>query len=369
MSKSTHARGAVSSAAAPQDPRTPWQFRDGGAKASHDRYATAIGPERAAHHSLDDWTDDDGREARKLRDAQAEAHRAERVRSATVPDVYQVADKVLAPLMEETTTIPRRLRAEIDEGLAARGTRPTRRAKLQEAARLLAGAKAADDLELALAITLRAALLWAPEGGWRAHSPRPRGDGFPSLRALLTAAFAEVALGAGPIPMEVAQNRARTRSIAGEVFVSASHSGSSRAKNAAAVDRRADAQTIIARCRVAPAILAIMYERVVLGRHKEPDDLTIGLRAHAAKMHGIMLPAKPGKDAEPSEIAEWFQAAGIALHGALTEGDAERYVLTADRVLVACYEEAEHALRKAIGLERRKRKPSTRVQGRSEARS
>jgi len=310
------------------------------------RYATHDGPPRAARN-LDEWTTEGGREDRRLDDAIGTREAEERARARAIPDVYEVADRVLAPLVEAQRTIPRRLRAVVPEALEARGVRPTRQAQLAEAGRMLAQEKAAEDPELSLALLLRAAMMFRPEGGWRRDTARPKGDGFRSVRDLLAAAFTEAEIGAGCLPLEVAQNRARTRSLPGEVFVSATRSSTSRARNATAVDRRLDAQRLIASAHVHPADVRLMFERLVLDRHQrskgemDRDAVVDVLRARHAHLMGIALPVRPKGD-----LADWRAECGKALHG----DDAR----AGDARLMVLHEEAEMALRKAIGIGRRK---------------
>ena len=346
---------------------------------------------------LESWTLPGGRADLAL-DA-AIAGREAAVQST--PDVYEVADKVLAPLLEKQTSVPRRLASVMDQALGARGAKPTRENRLKEAARMLAQERAAADPEMSLALLLRAALLFEPEGGWSSQRPRIPSDGFPTVRALLAAAFSDLRLGAGDINLEVAQNRARTHSLPGEVFISASHCGTANAKNAAAIERACDAQRLIAKTRVHPGDIQILFEKLCLDRFKnsnaaiERRDITIAVRARHARTHGIPLPPRPPlwgltedgtpkprpKKPTPSEqehaddlLARWFLDAGLALHGTPEPGpdDAgapgqatcERHVAKRDRTLLAMLDEAENALRRAIGQERRGPTSRRRVQGR-----
>lgn len=323
---------------------------------NHNPYENAHGPPRAARN-LDDWTTDKCRADRMLDEQIADRERADRERARAVPDVYEVADRVLAPLVESQRTIPRRLRGVIPEALEARGARPTRAAQLTEAARMLAQERAASDPELALALLLRAALMFRPEGGWkRDHGPR-KTDGFRSIRDLLMAAFSEAEIGAGSLPLEIAQNRARTRSLPGEVFVHASRSGSSRARNASAVERSMDAQRLIARAHVHPRDVRLLFERFVLGRHDERVDLVDALRARFATGLGLTLPPRPKDDAG---LPAWRTAVALAVYGPCAPGDAPeaerqaRHTRRGDAALLAVHAEAEQALATAIGLARKK---------------
>lgn len=323
-------------------------------RSTYNPYAHCDGPPRALRN-LDDWTTEGGRQDRALDEAIADRERADRERARAVPDVYEVADRVLAPLVEKQRTVPRRLRAVIPEALEARGVRPTRAAQLTEAARMLAQEKAASDPELSLALLLRAAMMFRPEGGWkRDHGPR-KTDGFRSVRDLLMAAFSEAEIGAGSMPLEIAQNRARTRSLPGEVFVQASHSGSSRARNAAAVERSLDAQRLIARAHLHPRDVRLLFERHVLGRHTERPDLLDVLRQRSADVLGVTLPPRTGLTED-----DWRRQAGEALHGPPAPGDGPeaermaRHVRRCDAALLAVHDEAEQALRVAIGQGRRR---------------
>lgn len=328
----------------------------------HNPYEHAHGPPRASRN-LDDWTTDGGPRDRALDEAITDRERTDRERARAVPDVYEVADRVLAPLVETQTSVPRRLRGVIPEALEARGVRPTRAAQLTEAARMLAQERAASDPELALALLLRAAMMFRPEGGWkRDHGPR-KTDGFRSVRDLLMAAFSEAEIGAGSLPLEIAQNRARTRSLPGEVFVHASRSGSSRARNASAVERSLDAQSLIARAHVHPRDVRLLFERFVLGRYEERVDLVDALRARAALGLGIPIPVRPKDDAA---IPEWRTAVGLAIHGPCQPGEGPeaerqtRHTRKGDATLLAVHQEAEQALATAIGIARKKphRKPA-----------
>ena len=362
-------------------------------------YAHIDGPERDPSHSLDDWTTEGGRADRELDDAITQREANERALSAAIPDVYEVADRVLAPLVTQLRSVPRRLQAEVVEALERRGKKPTRTAQLAEAAIREAQERAAEDPEIGLALLLRAALLWRPEGGWQSHGPRDRREGFSSVKDLLGAAFTDLALGAGAIPLEIAQNRARTRSLPGEVFVQASHSGSSNARNATAIDRALDARSIIAKSRVYPGDIEILYAWRVVGllqddRALDPTapplppakSLLAALRQRHAVARGALLPPPPkgrpahdDKPAQPptaAETVEWMRVAGLSLHGPLapTMGEAEErfaareteHLRRADRALYARLHDAESVLAQAIGhtprrgVSRRPPKPAPR---------
>lgn len=358
-------------------------------------YASVPVDEYPATGGLAAWTAPGDREDRALDDAIEERKAAERALAQSTPDVYEVADKVLAPLLEKQTSVPRRLAPVMEQALAARGLKPTRSNRLQEAARMLAQERAAADPELSLALLLRAALLFEPDGGWSPLRPSAPRDGFSSVRALLAAAFSDLRLGAGDINLSIAQNRARTHSLPGEVFVSPSHCGTSNAKNAAAIERACDAQRLIAKTRVHPADVQILFEKLCLERFKNSDSaaeqraLTVAVRARHARLHGVTLPPPPPlwgldddgapkprpKKPTPSEQAHaddlevrWFLDAGLALHGTPEPGpdDAgapgqatcERHVARHDRALLALLDEAEDALRRAIGQQRRTKRKS-----------
>jgi hypothetical protein len=337
------------------------------------RYADHDGPPRAVRN-LDDWTQEKCRADRDL-DAEIDARDdADKKRRAAIPDVYEVADRVLAPLLAEVdiTSVPRRLKQDVDDALAARGVKkPNRKQKITEAMRLLAGDKAAGDIELSLGLTLAAALLWEPQGGWKAHAPRgPRREGFTSLRHVLAAAFEDVTLGVSAIPLEVAQNRARTRSIDGECFISASHSSSGRARNASALDRTIDAQALIFRSTVDVGLVPLLFERHVMGKHQSRDAMLEELHrrearsrkkrtqmvnvndpsdTHFAMMPTVSLPPRPGKGATDSELAAWRLACGVLLWGEAP--DQEQHNRKHDGALLRAVRDAEDALRKAMGIE------------------
>jgi hypothetical protein len=369
------------------------------------RYDNFDGPPRDASHSLESW-----HVAADQADAAQEA--AERRASKALPDLYQVADAVLTPLMgsKPLRAIPRRLGTAARDALDARGEKLTRENLLLEAARFLAQERAAADPELAVALLLRAALLFRPTGGWSGHAPRgARREGFGSLGALLGAAFSEIPLGMAAIPMEIAQNRARTRSRDGEVFVQASHSGTSRARNAEAVERRTDAQALIYRSQVELSAVSILFERHVLGRYRERADLLDELRYREARrrrlpgtlkdMHtgeevvsslplSMELPARPARwglvtvglrrdltriqlprdppdgiseaelQAAANEEAAWRLAVGVLLWGDHEKQD--QHIRRCDRALLRPVEDAETALGAAIG-QRRGSPRSTRV--------
>lgn len=325
-------------------------------RSTHNPYENAHGPPRALRN-LDDWTADKCRADRILDAEREDFARAESDRKRSIPDIYAAARKVLAPLIEDQRTIPRRLRVAVRESLAARGMHdPPRAAQLAEAALMLAQEKAAKDPELMFAVLLGAAHLWEPEGGWKAHAPRPpKTDGFRSVRDLLMAAFSEAEIGAGSLPLEIAQNRARTRSLPGEVFVHASRSGSSHARNAAAVERSLDAQRLIARAHLHPRDVRLLFERHVLGKHTDRADLLDALRQRAAAVLGIRLPPRAGLTED-----DWRRQAGEALHGPPAPGESPeaervaRHVRRCDAALLAVHDEAEQALRVAIGQGRRK---------------
>lgn len=339
---------------------------------------------------LAEWSRPGGREDLALDAAIDQREHAERVAKTAIPDVYEVADAVLAPLLGKTTSVPRRLRAAVDETLTKRGAKLTRGNRLAEAARMAAQDRLADDPEMSLALLLRAALLFKPDGGWQTSSPRSPHGSFPSVRALLAAAFSERRLGAGEISFEVAQNRARTHSLPGEVHVVASRCGTSRAKNADAIERACDAQRILAKSNLHPADILLLFEKLVLDRFKRSDKaaerraLVSAARARHARVHSIALPPLPhlwGIDADgtpkprpkkptPSEQdhadtleATWFEACGVALHGlpepseedagAPSQATVDRHIAKHDRGLLALIDEAEQTLRKAIGQERR----------------
>lgn len=361
------------------------------------RYADVEGPPRDPRHSLDDWTLDKGREDRHLDAAIAEREAREKTRGASTPDVYEVASKVLDPFLNPQRSIPRRYVRTIEDALAAQGLKPTRANKLRMAAHFMAQEKIAEDPELSLALLMRAAFLFKPEGGWHSTGPRKRTEGFPSVRALLIAAFSELRLGAGETSFEVAQNRARTHSLPGEVFVSASHSGTSNARNASAIERSCDAQRILAQSGVHPSDIRLLFARLVLDLYRLPDEQqarrewTIAVRARFAPSLGATLPTRPTpwgkdprtgrpkpppKDAPPSEVdaaakAEdaWFLAAGLALHGDPPAPEdprdtpsPERHIAKGDRALCATVDEAEQRIRTMIGQLRRMAKPRRRVQ-------
>jgi hypothetical protein len=335
-------------------------------RAHPNRYANHDGPPRAVRN-LDDWTQEGGRADRDL-DAAIDAREDDsRRRRAAIPDVYEVAERVLAPLLgEKVKSIPRRLRQDVLERLAARGVEtPTRAQKLHETRRLLAGLAAAADMEVQLALVLAAAHLWEPQGGWKAHAPRgPRRDGFVSLRHLLASAFEDVTLGVSAIPLEIAQNRARTRSLDGECFVQASHSSSGRARNAPALDRQLDAQAVIYRSTVDLALVPLLFERHALGRHATRDEMLDELQRREARKRKVMLPGRPGKGATDTEIGGWRLACGVLLWG--EAADQEQHNRRHDGALLRAVRDAEDALRKALGMEDR-RAPSSRARGISEA--
>lgn len=325
-------------------------------RAFSNRYANHDGPPRAVRN-LDDYTQPGGRADRDL-DAAIDAREEDaQKRRAAIPDVYEVADRVLAPLLGdiEVTAVPRRLRQDVADALAARGVKnPSRQQKLTEAMRILAGDRAAGDIELSLGITLAAALLWEPQGGWKAHAPRgPRREGFTSLRHLLASAFEDVALGVSAIPLEVAQNRARTRSIDGECFVQASHSSSGRARNAAAVERRADAQAVIFRSTVDLGLVPLLFERHVQDKHKTRDAMLEELHRREARKRRVMLPARPQRGSTDSEMAAWRLACGVLLWGEASDQD--QHNKRHDGALLRAVRDAEDALRKAMGIEVRQR--------------
>jgi hypothetical protein len=320
------------------------------------RYSHVIGPERALRN-LDDWTSDTGREARKL-DAACDARDADsRVRKKAVPDVYEVADRVLAPLLDKKSvrSVPARLKQDVTDNLAARGVKhPSKKQRLREATRLLAGIRAAGDIELSLGLLLAAAHLWEPEGGWKAHTPRgPRIEGFSSLQHLLSAAFDSVALGAGCVPLEIAQNRARTRSLDGEVFVQASRSSTGRARGVDALTRSIDAQAIVYRSAVDMSVVPLLFERHVLGRYRSADDMVDELRIREARARKVALPPRPSSKASESEIEAWRLACGIAVWG--EDPEQALHVRHHDRAALRKVTVAEDALRVAIGIKRRGR--------------
>lgn len=370
-------RREVSDAAGYPDPPPNW-------------HASVPVDEYPATGGLSEWTADKGREDLALDAAVAAREQEERDTSRTMPDLYAVADAVLAPLMEEQISVPRRLLDAIKETLTARGVKPTRANQLKEAARMMAQDRAAADPEMSLALLMRAALLFKPEGGWQSTGPRKSTEGFHSVRALLQAAFSELRLGTGDINLDVAQSRARTYSVPGEVFISATHCGTANAKNAAAIERACDAQRIIAKANIHPADVRILFEKVALDRFKSSDPaterraLTVAVRARHARTLGVTLPAMPplwGLDSDgapksrpkkptPSEQdhaddlqAIWYIDAGIVLHGMpeASEDDAgapsqatiEKHLRRRDGALLAALDEAENALRRAIGQERR----------------
>lgn len=342
----------------------------------HRGYDECDGPPRDPSHSLETWH-------AAQDDAAAERRAEERRAAQALPDLYQVADKVLAPLMGgPLRAVPRRLGTAARDALEARGEKPTRENLLLEAARFLAQEQAATDPELAVALLLRAALLFRPAGGWSRQAPRrARGEGFGSLGALLGAAFSELAIGQGVMSLEVAQNRARTRSLGHEVFVQASHSGTSRARNADAVDRRTDAQALIYRSQVDLQLLPLLFERHVLGRYRERAELLDELRHREAQRRQVALPGRPARwglarvgtrrdgtviavprdppaglsDAEVEQVeAEeraWQLAVGVALWG--MDLKQEAHIRKSDRGLLRPVEEAEDALLRAIGQPRR----------------
>jgi hypothetical protein len=320
-------------------------------RAHPNRYANADGPPRAVRN-LDDWTQEGGRQDRALDAAIDARDESDKRRRAAIPDVYEVAERVLAPLLDEVPkTTPRRLRQDIDERLAARGVeKPNRAQRIAEARRLLAGDKAASDIELSLGLTLAAALLWEPQGGWKAHAPRgPRREGFTSLRHVLASAFEDVTLGVSAIPLEVAQNRARTRSLDGEVFVAASHSSSGRARNASALDRTIDAQAVIYRSTVDLGLVSLLFERHVMGKHTSRDAMLDELQRREARKPTVSLPPRPGKGATDSELAAWRLACGVLLWGEAP--DQEQHNRKHDGALLRAVRDAEDALRKAMGIE------------------
>jgi hypothetical protein len=324
-------------------------------RAHPNRYANADGPPRAVRN-LDDWTQEGGRQDRALDAAIDARDESDKRRRAAIPDVYEVAERVLAPLLDEVPkTTPRRLRQDIDERLAARGVeKPNRAQRIAEARRLLAGDKAASDIELSLGLTLAAALLWEPQGGWKAHAPRgPRREGFTSLRHVLASAFEDVTLGVSAIPLEVAQNRARTRSLDGEVFVAASHSSSGRARNASALDRTIDAQAVIYRSTVDLGLVSLLFERHVMGKHTSRDAMLDELQRREARKRKVMLPARPAKGATDSEQGAWRLACGVVLWGEAP--DQEQHNRRHDGALLRAARGAEDALRKAMGIEVRQR--------------
>lgn len=370
-------RREVSDAAGYPDPPPNWH-----ASVPIDEYPATGG--------IDAWTLPEGREDRALDAAIAEREASERTTAQAIPDVYDVADKVLAPFLEKQTSVPRRIASVMGDALAARGLKSTRSNRLAQAARALAQERIADDPELSLALLMRAALLFQPEGGWRPDGPRKSAEGFHSVRALLQAAFSELRLGTGNLNLEIAQNRARTHSLPGEVFISASHCGTASTKNAAAIERACDAHRIIAKANIHPADVRILFEKVALDRFKSSDPaterraLTVAVRARHARTLGVTLPAMPplwGLDSDgapkprpkkptPSEQdhaddlqAIWYIDAGIVLHGMpeASEADAgapsqatiEKHLRRRDGALLAALDEAENALRRAIGQERR----------------
>lgn len=344
--------------------------------AHHRGYDECDGPPRDPGHSLETWhaEQDQAEEARE-----AEERRA----TKALPDLYDVADTVLEPLRGPVLkAVPRRLGRAVTLALAERGEKPTRENLLLEATRMMAQERAAADPELAVALVLRAALLFRPAGGWSRHAPRERRrEGFHSLGALLAAAFSGVAIGQGAIPLEVAQNRGRTRSLDHEVFVQASHSGTSRARNIEAVDRRTDAQALILRSEADLRLLPLLFERHVLGRHRERRELLDELRYREACRQKLALPARParwgfetvGRRSDGSAIVTPFAAPGgtseaelrkaaeeeaawQAAVGALLWGEhpeQERHNRIADRKLLRPVEVAEDALLQAIGRPRR----------------
>lgn len=381
-------RREVSDAAGYPDPPPNWH-----AAVPIDEYPATGG--------IDAWTLPEGREDRALDAAIAEREASERTTAQAIPDVYEVADKVLAPFLEKQTTIPRRLASVMGDSLAARGQKPTRANRLTEAARMLAQERVADDPELSLALLMRAALLFQPEGGWRPQLPRGPRDGFDSVRSLLQAAFSDLRLGTGNLNLEIAQNRARTHSLPGEVFISASHCGTASTKNAAAIERSVDAQRLIAKANIHPADVSLLFERHVLTRFKNSDPATerraivAAVRARHARLHGVVLPPRPAlwgvdedgapkpRPKKPSPVEQahaddlealWYTAAGLALHGmpeaspddaaAPSQATIERHLRRQDGALLAALDEAENALRKSIGQDRRGPKTRKRVQGR-----
>ena len=381
-------RREVSDAAGYPDPPPNWH-----AAVPIDEYPATGG--------IDAWTLPEGREDRALDAAIAEREQAERTTAQAIADVYDVADKVLAPFLEKQTSVPRRIASVMGDALAARGLKSTRSNRLAEAARALAQERIAEDPELSLALLMRAALLFQPEGGWRPDGPRKTTEGFHSVRALLQAAFSDLRLGTGNLNLEIAQNRARTHSLPGEVFISASHCGTASTKNAAAIERSVDAQRLLARANIHPADMHILFERHCLDRFKSSDKaierrgLTIAARARHARLQGVALPPMPplwGTDEDgapkprpkkPSPVEQahaddleaiWFIDAGLALHGmpeaahddagAPSQATIERHLRRQDGVLLAALDEAENAVRKVIGQERRGPKTRKRVQGR-----
>lgn len=368
----------------------------------HRGYDECAGPPRDPTHSLETWHG-----AADKADAVREAGetRARKV----LPDLYDVADTVLAPLMAaRPRAVPRRLGTAVRDALEARGEKPTRENLLLEAARFLAQEKAAADPELAVALLLRAALLFRPAGGWSSQAPRAKSrEGFGSLAALLGAAFSEVSLGIAAIPLEIAQNRARTRSHAGEVFVHATHSGTSRPRNVDGVERRTDAQALLYRSRVDLALLPLLFERHVLGRYRGRRELLDELRYREGRRRRVSVtlvneadpadvrretvslaltpqwPAQPSRwgktlvgrrgdgsfivvpmdppsrtpEAELAHAAEeearWRAAVGVLLWGVHPKQEA--HIQKCDRALVRPVGEAEEMLCAAIGLPLRQR--------------
>lgn len=353
------------------------------------RYADHEGPERDPLHSLDDWTAEKCRADMELDAAIAAREDAERATCKSAHDVYEVADAVLAPLRDQNLqATPDDILAAVRTTLRERGARLTRKNMLEEAARVLAQQRAANDPELALALLLRAALMFKPEAGWQTRGQRARTDGFATVSALLTAAFCDLALGAGALSFEVAENRARTRSLPGEIFVQETHSSAGRAKNSAAIERSVDAQRIIAKTGLRADEVHAIYEVHVLGRHKKDVDgrqridresIIPMLRARRASRWGIALPPRPvaatlpkkasdgerlaARLAHEQATADWYLAAGLALHGPLppmpddappldeaaTVERARRYVRRHDAGLVAAFFEADDRLKAAIG--------------------
>lgn len=310
-------------------------------------YATCNGPPRAARN-LDDWTADGARADRELDAAIESRERTDRERRTAIRDVYAVAELVLEPVVAtvEADSVPRRLRQEVAESLAARGVKhPSRDQKIREARRILAGHLAAADMETALALTLAAAHLWAPEGGWKAHVPRgPQREGFRNLRHVLESAYGSDHLGGGSLSLDIAQNRARTRSLPGEVFVQASRSSTGRARAHAAVDRRIDAQAAIWRSGAPLPLVAFLFEREVLGRYPTRETTLDELRRREAGKLAVTLPAHPSKGASEQEMTAWRVACGEALWGSTDAAKVK------DAALLRGVRDAKRAVKDAAGL-------------------
>lgn len=295
-------------------------------------------PPRDPRHNLDEWiAEQDSRAQRE------ERARREEVRSTR--DVYEVADKVLAPFMSSAPdAVPRGTLAKCTRALIERGQRVTRASLLAEAARRSAQEAAARDPELAVAITLRAAYLFNLQG----EQPRRKGrGGFSSVGALLAAAFSEWELGLGPPPRDAEHARGEN-----------------------SVDRRVDAQAVLYRSRVDLSLLPLLFERRVLGRYATRAALSDELRLRA--IHEAMgggewgdaarkrvaerLPRKPVEHVKPTEtereahrlaMKEWREKVTAEAWG----GGPPR-----DKDLLRAVEDAEYALQLAVGEPEKKRR-------------